>query len=327
MPGIKRRQIYEILDPGRSDSTLGRTVDIALMTLISLNVIAVILESVPAYDAAYGQFFFAFEVLSVGLFTAEYLCRVWSVVDHEDESLGYRSPFTGRLRYMLTPMAIIDLLAIIPFYLTIFFQVDLRFLRVLRLFRIFKLTRYSSSMTLLLSVLKEEAKPIAASMFVLFLLVIIAASMTYLAEHTAQPDKFGTIPAAMWWAIITMTTVGYGDVIPVTVIGKFLAACIGIIGMGMVALPAGLLASGFNSALHRRRREYEEAVEEALANGVLSHSEIEQLEETQVELGITHEDAMELLETGIRRSGAAVYACPHCNKPLYHQTAGLESED
>ena len=107
MVGIKRRRVYEILDAGRTDSALGRTVDIALMTLISLNVIAVILESVPTYEAAYGQFFFAFEVFSVALFTIEYLCRVWSVVDHEDESLGYRSPIMGRLRYMLTPMAII----------------------------------------------------------------------------------------------------------------------------------------------------------------------------------------------------------------------------
>jgi voltage-gated potassium channel len=113
----------------------------------------------------------------------------------------------------------------------------------------------------------------------------------------------------------------------VNVFGKILGACIGIIGMGMVALPAGLLASGFNSALHRRRREYEEAVEEALVDGVLSHAEIKQLEEAQEELGITAEDAMELLETGLRRSGAAVYACPHCNKPLYHQSAGLGDDE
>jgi voltage-gated potassium channel len=182
-------------------------------------------------------------------------------------------------------------------------------------------------MSLLLSVLKEEGKPIGASMFVLILLVNVAASLTYLAEHSAQPEKFGTIPAAMWWAIITMTTVGYGDVVSVTVFGKFLGACIGIIGMGMAALPAGLLASGFNTALHRRRREYEEAVEEALVDGVLSQVEIKRLEETQEELGIAHEDAMELLETDIRKSGAAVYACPHCAKALYHHSAGLDDND
>jgi voltage-gated potassium channel len=154
-------------------------------------------------------------------------------------------------------------------------------------------------MLLLLGVLKEEVRPIAASVFVLIMLVIVAASLTYLAEHAAQPKKFGTIPEAMWWAIITMTTVGYGDVIPVTDFGKILSACIGVIGMGMVALPAGLLAAGFNSALHRRRREYEEAVE----------------------------DAVELLETGIRNSGASLYACPHCHKPLYHQPAELKDTE
>ena len=237
MARLNRHLIFEILDTRHATKGLGRIINVALMALISLNVLAVILESVPAIEEAYSPYLFAFEVFSVAVFTIEYVCRVWSIVEHQDESLGYGSPVKGRLRYMISPMTVIDLVAILPFFLTIFFQIDLRFLRVLRLFRIFKLTRYASSMSLLLSVLKEETKPIAASLFVLMLLIIVAASFTYLAEHEVQPEKFGTIPAAMWWAVITMTTIGYGDVVPVTIFGKVLAAGIGILGMGMVALP------------------------------------------------------------------------------------------
>ena len=128
---------------------------------------------------------------------------------------------------------------------------DLRFLRVVRLLRLLKLTRYSSSLAMLLRVSKQEAKPISASLFVLLLMLLLASSFAYIAEHKAQPEAFGSIPKAMWWAIITMTTVGYGDVTPITLGGKVIAAMVGIIGIGMVALPAGLLASGFTAQLHR----------------------------------------------------------------------------
>ena len=155
----------------------------------------------------------------------------------------------GRLRYMITPMAVINLFAILPFYLAFFVDADLRILHVLRLLRIFKLTRYASSISLLSQVLKEESRSIGVALFLLLLLRVIAASFTFLAEQGAQPEAFGSIPGAIWWAVITMTTVGYGDVVPVTALGKVFGAVLGVIGVGMVALPGRLARRG----LHRRR--------------------------------------------------------------------------
>ena len=197
---------------------------------------------------------------------------------------------------MLTPMQLLDLIVIAPFYLVFFVQVDLRMLRVLRLLRVFRLTRYSSSMGFLLQVLREEGRNIGAALFVLLLLIIMAASLTYLVEQDAQPVAFGSIPAALWWAVVTMTTVGYGDVVPITVMGRIFGAIIGIISVGMVALPAGLLASGFSEALRRRRSAFEQVVGEALEDGVIDSDERVRIRETQRELGLTKEEAEAILK-------------------------------
>ena len=222
---------------------------------------------------------------------------------------------------MLTPMALIDLIAILPFFLGFFVSLDLRFMRVLRLLRMFKLTRYSSSMTLLLEVLKEEARSIGAAFFVLSVLVIMAASFAFLAEQEAQPESFGSIPQALWWAIITMTTVGYGDITPVTALGKFFGACISVISIGIVALPAGLLASGFTGALRRRRIEYEEMVENALKDGVVSEDEEASLMKTKDALGLSDEEARQIFDTFARKGSAGAATCPHCGKPLLARRA------
>ncbi len=302
-----------MLDVAERANVLSRVVDFGLIGLITVNVVAVILESVPSLAIEYAGFFHGFELFSVTVFSVEYVLRVWSAV--EDEARDYGHPFWGRVRYMLTPMALIDLIAILPFYLGFFVNLDLRFMRVLRLLRIFKLTRYSSSMSLLLEVLREEARSIGAAFFVLSLLIIMAASFAFLAEQEAQPEAFGSIPQALWWAIITMTTVGYGDVTPVTTMGKIFGACISVISVGMVALLAGLLASGFTGALRRRRIEYEEMVENVLKDGMVSADEAATLEKTKEALGLSDEDARMIFETFSRRGGQTT-ACPHCGKPL-----------
>lgn len=316
-----RRRAWELLDVGRKNDKLSEFTDIVLITLISLNVLAVIIESVPEIYAAYPGFFESFEVFSVIAFTIEYVFRVWSITESMESK--FRHPLWGRLRFMMTPMQLLDLIVIAPFYLVFFIQVDLRMLRVLRLLRVFRLTRYSSSMGLLLQVLKKEGRNIGAALFVLLLLIIMAASLTFLAEHEAQPEAFGSIPAALWWAVVTMTTIGYGDVVPVTVMGRIFGAVIGIISVGMVALPAGLLASGFSEALERRRTAFEQVVGDVMEDGVIDSDERVRLREVQEELGLSKDEAEAILkdrrnQMASSRAAPRLGTCPHCGKALPH---------
>lgn len=312
-----RKRTAEVLYSADQNDRLTHRVDIFLMGLIALNVIAIIAESMPGMEKQYGTFFHFFDFFSVIIFTIEYAARVWSAVDNPWHDHHAHAVF-GRMKYIKTPMAIIDLLAIAPFYLSFFFVLDLRFLRVLRLLRIFKLTRYSPAMTLLLQVFREEAKTIMAAMFVLMMLLIIASSLAFIAEHDAvhaNPDAFSSIPAAMYWAIITMTTVGYGDVVPVTPFGKLLGATIGIVGLGMVALPAGILASGFSNALHRRRAQLEDKVTEILSDGVITTKEEEELATLLQNLNLNPADAKALIFAAHNRDKTNLL-CPHCGKPI-----------
>jgi len=249
---IKGR-IYGILETAPDGDRASRVFDVFIMTLISLNVLAVILETVDNLSSQYGDIFNTFEIFSVSVFTVEYLLRLWTCTTDN----RYRSPFSGRLRYAATPMAVIDLLAILPFYLPMVIPLDLRFIRALRLFRLFrlfKMARYSSSMKLLVNVIRKRKEELIITVFVVFILLIIASTLMYYVENESQPETFSSIPASMWWGIVTLTTVGYGDVYPITAAGRLLGAVIAILGIGMFALPAAILGSGFVDEIQKGRR-------------------------------------------------------------------------
>ena len=308
-----RRKIYDVLEATENRTGLSSFIDIALVVLIVVNILSVVLESVESMNVRFGALFEYIEIFSVAVFTLEYMVRLW--VCPEDPIEG--ADPNPRLKHMRSPMAVIDILAILPFYLTYLFAIDLRFLRVLRLLRILKLTRYSSAMTMLLDVFKEEASAFFAGFFILMVLLILAASGAYLAEHQVQPVKFGSIPAAMWWSMATLTTVGYGDVTPVTVAGKVFGACVTIVGIGMAALPAGILANGLATQLNRKREVMAEEFRVALQDGKLDEREKGAIEELRRDLGVSVNVANTILESVQKnKSKGEMHYCPHCGKSL-----------
>lgn len=321
---MSRRRVFELLEIAGPQDRASRICDVALITLIALNVGAAMLESVPAFELRLRDFFRTFEAISVAIFTIEYVLRLWSVV--ESRVASFRRPVTGRLRYAVTPIAVIDLLAVLPFYAAAFATIDLRFLRVLRILRILKLSHYFSALNVLLDVIRSERHAFGAAFFLLALGVLFAASGIYVFEHEAQPDAFGSIPAAMWWALVTLTTVGYGDVTPITAAGKLFGASITIMGIGMVALPTGILAAGFEEAMRRRRNRYEAEMDAALEDGVIDAEEHVQLERLRERLGLSQEDVQEIaadrtrersmLQRGGMLAPPAVHKCPGCGEEI-----------
>ncbi|MEZ5543122.1 MAG: ion transporter [Pseudomonadota bacterium] len=320
-----RRRIHQILELAQPDDRSSRRFDIFIVALISLNILALVLESVQEIHRHHVQLFFWFEVFSVGVFTVEYLLRIWSCVEAADQR--FRHPLRGRLRFALTPMALVDLCAILPFYLGMIYTLDLRFLRALRLLRIFKLTRYSTAMSTLLQVLRDEAQSFGAAFLILFIIMIIASSGVYLFEHKAQPEAFSNIPEAAWWSVATLTTVGYGDVTPITTGGKIFGIFIMIIGIGMVALPAGILASAFSEELRKRRMQYRDLAESVLADGMITPQERANMEATRIRLGLSSEDAGQIFARMAREELLRSGVCPHCHRPLQPTAADRHSPD
>jgi voltage-gated potassium channel len=197
---------------------------------------------------------------------------------------------------------------------------DTRILRILRLLRVFKLSRHFAVLGVLGTVLRNEAKTLLSAIFVMLILVVLSASGIYVVERDIQPNAFGSIPAAMWWATVTLTTVGYGDVVPVTVTGRLLGVFITVLGVGMAALPAGIIASGFTTELARRRERYEMTAKKILMDGDINSNERKRLAEKREELGLAKDDARQLLKKAALESmtapGNEVILCPHCGKPV-----------
>jgi voltage-gated potassium channel len=315
-PPIRARATaFRLLE--RSDGTddASHVVDSLLVLLIMLNVTAVLLESIDVVAIAYGPLLRNFEYFSVTVFSVEYLLRVWACVEDPD-SPADRSTIAVRLHYVFSPLAVIDLLAVLPFLLAmsgVLGPADMRVLRVLRLLRLFKLSRYSDAIMLLWRVLRENAANFAAAIGVLLVVMVLAASGMYLIERDAQPDVFGSIPSAMWWAFVTLTTVGYGDVTPVTPLGKLFGAGITLVSIGIVALPAGLLASSFSARLRQNTATYRSAADDALADGRITDEERRFLDRRRRELGIGTDLATEILHEEAQRH-EYTGVCPSCGQ-------------
>jgi len=319
-----RLRTYQLFNAELKTSVFKTVVNYLLIALIISNVIAVVLESDTAIGQQYHDFFYYFEAISVSIFLCEYLLRVWSCVEAKNKHK--RTNLSRRIRYIFSPMAIIDLLAILPFFLSLIFAVDLRTLRLLRIMRILKLSHYFSGFNIFVTVIKKELRSIMAATMVMFFLITIAASLMYTLENKAQPEVFGSILQAYWWSVVTMTTVGYGDVVPQTGLGKFISVIIMLLGVGIVALPAGLLAARFADELRERKQNLNAHIERALEDGKITAQEYQQLHKLAIKLELKIDD----LKQGIKLQKKLYNnehkhhsyipnedkTCPHCHKVI-----------
>ena len=315
-----RRRVYELLEPGVGSDLCCRFVNIFIVGLILLNVTAVVLASMESFAASYRSALRLFELFSVAVFTIEYLLRVWSSSE-APEFADAGTPLHARFRFIVSGSALIDLLAVLPFYLVaagLFGNADLRVLRLLRLIRLLKLVRYAGSLTLLVQVLRENGRNFSAAIGILLMIMLLAATGIYILEREAQPEAFGSIPAAMWWAFATLTTVGYGDVVPITPIGRVFGAAITVVSIGIVALPAGLLASSFSERLRQKSKRYRRLADKAVADGVVDEEEAAELERERRELGLGVDLAATIiLDEKFRITKAN--RCPHCGQHMSSQ--------
>ena len=277
-----RRRTYEVLEKAAEGDRLSQAVDVTIIAVIVANMAAVVLESFEGLHAGYAAWFFVLELVSVALFTVELALRLWTC----DLLRPGRSWPGAVLRFLVSPIGLIDLLAILPFYLPFLIPVDLRVVRILRLvrfLRLLKLTRYTRSVSTMAAVVRERRHELMVAVFLTALLLVVASTLMYYLESKVQPEAFPNIVASLWWAVATLTTIGYGDVFPVTGLGRLLSGIIAVLGIGLVALPTAIISSGFVEALARNKQEDGD----------------EKASETDIDTG-----------SGVAR------VCPHCGKPL-----------
>jgi len=256
--------IHEILETSESRNLYSLADDVVITCLIMINVAAFIASTSPTLSPEYTSLLANIEIVSSFVFTIEYILRLWvSTVDRR-----YSHPLWGRLRYALTPLSLIDLIAILPFYFLLLFPSFnfVNLIRVLRLLRLLKMSRYSESVRTLGAVLYAKKEELIATAFAVLILLIFASSIMYFVEFEAHPEAFGSIPDAMWWGVVTLTTVGYGDIYPITPLGKLLGAMLAFLGIGIFALPAGIIAGGFSEELQKRKQEKRAGNLEEFAN-------------------------------------------------------------
>ena len=249
-----KEKIFHIITPkDKVTPRASKRFDTLIISLIVLSIVSIIVESFDVANPMLVDILDYSEFIIVIIFSLEYLCRLWTA----DLLYPHLSKLDARIKFILSFEGVIDLLAILPFYLPLLFKADLRFLRLMRLlllFRILKLRRYSKSVDVFVSVFKDKRKDLAITGYITFLLVLVSSMLMYQIEHKVQPEKFSNIIETFWWSIATLTTVGYGDVYPITPMGKILSGFIAILGIGLVALPTGIIGSGFIDKLGKKER-------------------------------------------------------------------------
>jgi voltage-gated potassium channel len=302
-----RRRVYHVLEQGPIGDRVSTTVDRFLVLLILVNLIAVTLESIPEYEERYGALFAVIEFFSLLVFTVEYAMRLWSAVEHGPNQ--HMAPARARLQYALSPAGIIDLVAVLPFWFAMILPGDLRVVLVFRMVRFFKFARYSPAMRSLLDVLYNERRALFGCLVIALGTALVAASLMHLAEANVQPAKLGTIPEAFWWAIVTIGTIGYGDVVPVTALGKLIATCTIFAGLVLMALPVGIIATAFAEQIQRR--------DFIVTWGMISRVPLFE------ELGAKEiSDVMELLRAQVVEAGEVVMRAGDAARSMYFIAAG-----
>jgi voltage-gated potassium channel Kch len=293
-----RQKVHAVIFPSAYGSSLHTIFDTFIMIWVIVSVLAVILESVHSIEYLLNLEFIVLDAIAVSIFTLEYCLRMYCCV----EEPGYQRAVSGRLKMAKSTSSIIDLLAIAPFFLEVFLHhlIDLRFMRVFRLLRLLKLSRYTGATQSLSKVIAREWPVIAASTFIMLLLVVMTASLGFLFEHEAQPDKFENIPQAIYWAVITLASVGYGDISPITPAGRAMTIVLSLIGIGIFAIPAAILSSAFTDQLKRDREALVNTIYEMLADGHLDEKEIEYIRTESKRLHLSDEEIRLLIDKANR---------------------------
>ena len=290
-----QKRTSQLLSKGNVADKPSQYVDMILFILIVLNIAAVCLESVKHIGNEYKVAFNAFEFFSVVIFSIEYVLRVWSAPARND--LGNSTNIIKRMKYMFSFTGLIDFLAIIPSILPYFFGgLDLRWLRVLRLLRLLKISNYSSALEDFFSAIKADWRSFSAALYLMVIALFLSSALMYIAEHDSQPEKFSSIPETMWWGLITLTTVGYGDVSPVTPLGKIIGAFTAIMGVCTVALLTGIVASAFANQRAQKAAILEAEISQALSDGVISDDEAQKIEKLRKELNLSPEHSKSLVD-------------------------------
>ena len=284
---LSQHRVLEILEKAKPGDKVSQYSDLFLSTLIILNLLAVSLESVESLGIKFQPQFYAFEIFSVSIFIVEYLLRIWATGANGDG--GLRSSFKSRSKYIFGFTGLIDLLAILPSLLPLLFSVDLRWLRVLRLLRLLKISHYFSALEDLFSAINHERSSFAAASYLFVLALFFASSLMYVAENSVQPDKFSSIPETMWWSLITLTTVGYGDVSPISPLGKIIGAFTAIMGVFSVALLTGIVANAFAYQVAQRKAILEAEISSALEDGEIDFEEEAKIEKLRKRYDISED--------------------------------------